>query len=209
MSAFKMFKLSITSTDSRTPVLPDVTDPAVQVWRENDGTVCAYGYVVSGLYWMHFPGLGSYCFSSHSDEVMAFAQASTRLDWIWDTYYRSVLPMALQMLGKEVLHASGVQTTGGTIAFCAISEAGKSTIAYGLSRRGYRLWADDAVVFEISDRVVSTIPLPFRIRLRPAFRPLFWALSGRRTQSYKRRLCFSSRSEAYTTRCRMLIGTGR
>ena len=168
MSAFKMLKLSITSTDSRTPVLPDVTDPAVQVWRENDGTVCAYGYVVSGLYWMHFPGLGSYCFSSHSDEVMAFAQPSTQLDWIWDTYYRSVLPMALQMLGKEVLHASGVQTTGGTIAFCAISESGKSTIAYGLSRRGYRLWADDAVVFEISDRVVSTIPLPFRIRLRPA-----------------------------------------
>jgi hypothetical protein len=163
-----MLKLSIASTDLRTPVLPDVTDPAVEVWRENDGTVCAYGYIVSGLYWMHFPGLGSYCFSSHSDEVMAFAQASTRLEWIWDTYYRSVLPIALQIVGKEALHASGVQTAGGTIAFCAISEAGKSTIAYGLSRRGYRLWADDAVVFEISDRIVSTIPLPFRIRLRPS-----------------------------------------
>ena len=186
MSTFKMLKLSITSTDSRTPVLPDVTDPAVQVWRENDGTVCAYGYMVSGLYWMHFPGLGSYCFSSHSDEVIAFAQPSTQLDWIWDTYYRSVLPMALQVVGKEVLHASGVQTTGGTIAFCAISESGKSTIAYGLSRRGYPLWADDAVVFEISDRVVSTIPLPFRIRLRAASAQYFGYSQIRRTQSYKR-----------------------
>jgi hypothetical protein len=163
-----MLKLSITSTDSRTPVLPDLTDPGVQTWRENNGTVCAYGYVASGLHWMYFPGLGSYCFSSHSDEVIAFPQPSTHSDWIWDTYYRSVLPMALQVVGKEALHASGIQTEEGTIAFCAISESGKSTIAYGLSRRGYRLWADDAVVFEISDRVVSTLPLPFRIRLRPA-----------------------------------------
>ena len=162
-----MFKLSITSGDSRTPVLPDVTDPAVQTWREDDGTVCAYGYVASGLYWMHFPDLGSYCFSNHSDEVIVLAQPSTRLDWIWDTYYRSVLPMALQVVGKEVLHASGIQTERGTIAFCATSESGKSTIAYGLNQRGYRLWADDAVVFEISERVVSTLPLPFRIRLRP------------------------------------------
>jgi hypothetical protein len=168
MATFKMLKLSITSADSRTPVLPDVTDPAVQVWRENDGTVCAYGNVANGSCWMHFPGLGSYCLSNDSDEVIAFAQASTPLDWIWDTYYRSVLPIMLQVVGKEALHASAVQTTGGTVAFCAISESGKSTIAYGLSQRGYRLSADDAVVFEISDRVVSTIPLPFRIRLRPA-----------------------------------------
>jgi hypothetical protein len=163
-----VLKLSITSTDSRTPVLPDLTDPGVQTWREHDGTVCAYGYVATGLHWMYFPGLGSYCFGNNSDEVMAFAQASTPLDWIWDTYYRSVLPMALQVVGKEALHASGIQTEEGTIAFCATSESGKSTIAYGLSRRGYRLWADDAVVFEISDRVVSTLPLPFRVRLRPA-----------------------------------------
>lgn len=163
-----MLKLSIKSTDFRTLVVPDVTDPAVQTWRENDGTVCAYGYMESGLYWMHFPRLGSYCFSTHSDEVIAFAQPSTPLDWIRDTYYRSVLPMMLQVAGKEALHASGIQTAGGTIAFCAISESGKSTIAYGLNRRGYRLWADDAVVFEISDSVVSTISLPFRIRLRPA-----------------------------------------
>jgi hypothetical protein len=170
MAAFKfeMLKLSITTADSRPPGLPDLTDLNVQVWRENDGTVCAYGYVASGLHWMYFPGLGSYRFSSHSNEVIAFAQPSTHSDWIWDTYYRSVLPIALQVVGKEALHASGIQTEKGTIAFCATSESGKSTIAYGLSRRGYPLWADDAVVFEISDRVVSTIPLPFRIRLRPA-----------------------------------------
>jgi hypothetical protein len=163
-----MLKLSIARPDLATPVLPDVTDPTVQVWHENDGTVCAYGYVARGQYWMHFPGLGSYCFSRHSDEVIAFAQPSARLDWLRDTFYRSVLPIALQVFGKEVLHASGVKTAYGTIAFCAISESGKSTIGYALSRRGHPLWADDAVVFEISDGEVWAHPMPFEIRLRPA-----------------------------------------
>ena len=117
---------------------------------------------------MHFPGLGSYCLSNHSDEVIAFAEPSARMDWLRDTFYRSVLPMALQVFGKEVLHASAIETAYGTIAFCAISESGKSTIAYGLSRRGHPLWADDAVVFEISDRGVWAHPMPFEIRLRPA-----------------------------------------
>jgi hypothetical protein len=163
-----MLKLSIERTDLGTPVLPDLTDPSVQVWHENNGSVCAYGYTASGQHWMHFPGLGTYCFSRHSDEVTAFAQPSTRLDWLRDTFHRSVLPMALQVFGKEALHASAIETAYGTIAFCAISESGKSTIAYGLSRRGHPLWADDAVVFEISDRGVWAHPMPFAIRLRPA-----------------------------------------
>ncbi len=163
-----MLKLSIASPDLETPVLLDVTDPAVQVWRENDGTVCAYGHTVNRQHWMYFPGLGSYCFSRHSDEVTAFAQPSVRLDWLEDTFYRSVLPMALQVFGKEVLHASAVEAAYGTIAFCAISESGKSTIAFGLSRRGHPLWADDAVVFETSDRGAWAHPMPFAIRLRPA-----------------------------------------
>jgi hypothetical protein len=162
-----MLKLSIAPVDLATPVLPDLTDPSVQVWYENSGSVCAYGYIASGQHWMHFPGLGSYGFSSRSDEVIAFGQPSARLDWLRDTFYRSVSPMALQVFGKEVLHASAIATACGTIAFCAISECGKSTIAYGLSRRGHPLWADDAVVFEISDRGVWAHPMPFEIRLRP------------------------------------------
>ena len=163
-----MLKLSIASPDLETPVLPDVTDPAIQVWHENNGSVCAYGYTVSAQHWMHFPGVGTYRFSRRSDEVIAFAELSARLDWLRETFYRSVLPMALQVFGKEVLHASAVETRYGTIAFCAISESGKSTVAYGLSRRGHPLWADDAVVFETSDRGVWAHPMPFEIRLRPA-----------------------------------------
>jgi hypothetical protein len=117
---------------------------------------------------MHFPGLGSYCFSQNSDKVIAFPESSARFDWLRDTFYRSVLPMALQAFGKEAVHASAIETADGTIAFCAISESGKSTIAYGLSQHGHPLWADDAVVFETSNRGVWAHPIPFEIRLRQA-----------------------------------------
>jgi hypothetical protein len=83
-----------------------------------------------------------------------------------DTYYRSVLPMALQVRGLEVLHASAVRTPRGVIAFCAASETGKSTIAYGLSRHGAELWADDAVAFDTARQSVAALPLPFYMRLR-------------------------------------------
>ena len=67
-----------------------------------------------------------------------------------DVYRRSVLPMALQALGSEALHASAIQADGRVIAFAAVSQTGKSTVAYGLSRRGYEQWADDGVVLEVA-----------------------------------------------------------
>ncbi len=72
-------------------------------------------------------------------------------DSIEDTYRRGVLPLVLQLRGHEVLHASAVSTASGLLVLCGVSGTGKSTFAYGLSRRGYPLWADDAVVLDIED----------------------------------------------------------
>ena len=87
---------------------------------------------------------------------------------VQDTFRRMVLPLALQAQGREVLHASGVRTGAGVVALCARAGTGKSTIACALSRRGHRLWADDAVVFEADRAGMEALPLPFTLRLRPA-----------------------------------------
>jgi hypothetical protein len=53
------------------------------------------------------------------------------------------------------------------VAFCGISETGKSTLAYGLSRvHECRLWADDALVFRRFGKGFGAVPLPFSTRLR-------------------------------------------
>jgi hypothetical protein len=116
---------------------------------------------------MHMTGVGCFRFSD-ADDVEAIPQSGVPLDIVWDTFYRSVLPMALQTRGWEVLHASAVLMPYGVLALCAISESGKSTIAYALSQRGYPLWADDAVAFENKHEQVRAVSLPFKIRLRPA-----------------------------------------
>lgn len=163
-----MLKLTIAPADTAPPALPDVADSEVTTWRDPAGTICAYGHTVSGQHWMHLPGLASFRFSSSSSEVIAVAQPTVRPDILQDTYRRIVLPMALQVQGQQVLHASAVQMPQGVVAFCAFSETGKSTIAYGLGQRGYTLWADDAVAFEPCTQHIRAVPLPFRIRLRPA-----------------------------------------
>ena len=81
--------------------------------------------------------------------------------------------MAVQVRGREVHHASAIRGPGGVVSFCGITQSGKSTIAFGLGQRGYTLWADDMVAFELSDRGAVTVSLPFRPRLRKSAAELF------------------------------------
>lgn len=152
---------------------PPIVPSNAETWRDNDGEVCAYGQVLGEEYWMHLPGCASYRFSPRATDVMAVVPSGVKHELVLDTYRRTVLPMALQVRGREVLHASAIRTSGGVLALCGISETGKSTIAFGLSRRGYRLWADDAVAVDIASRGVTSISLPFHIRLRPSAAELF------------------------------------
>jgi hypothetical protein len=161
----KIPKLIIAGADMVVPALPDAADPEVQVWCDHDGKIFVYGHTVNGVHWMHLPELASFCFGGGADGVTAVAQPTVQEGWILDAYRRIVLPMALQTRGQEVLHASAVLTSQGVVALCATSETGKSTMAFGLSRRGWPLWADDAVAFETLDPGARTIPLPFSIRL--------------------------------------------
>jgi hypothetical protein len=166
IASFALPQLFVDDLGSPDALLPSDIESNVEIWRDHDETICAYGYQGRGAYWLEFPGLAKYRFTDVGD-VIAFAHASARQNWIDDTYFRSVLPLVLQVRGFEVLHASAVITGQGVVAFCATSESGKSTIAYGLGERGYPIWSDDAVALGPITGVVRTLPLPFRVRLRP------------------------------------------
>jgi hypothetical protein len=158
----------LTIADAATPTPPNITDPRVQVWRELDGRVCAYGYTKGGQHWMYLPGLASFYFGDGVNGVTAVPHNCARKELILDAYRRNVLPMVLYTRGQEVLHASAILTPSGVVALCAISGVGKSTMAFALSHhQDWPLWADDAVAFEPSGAEVTAIPLPFSIRLLP------------------------------------------
>jgi len=168
-----MLKLRIERTGAIVPPSALTLDSRFEVWRDGEGAVLAYAESLGDEYWMHVPGLASFRFSSRGDEIAATVASAAREELILDAYRRRVLPMALQVCGREVLHASAIRSPAGVAALCADSETGKSTIAFGLSSRGYPLWADDLVAFEISDHVGRAISLPFNLRLRPPAAALF------------------------------------
>jgi hypothetical protein len=137
------------------------------VWRDREGAVCAWARSADGDRWMHVPGVASYRFGLDGSAVTAIPDPSAGSELVISGYERTVLPMVVQLAGREVLHASAVLTGQGVVAFCGVSTTGKSTIAHAFSQRGYGLWADDAVAFDTMEGVVSPVPLPFQLQLRP------------------------------------------
>jgi hypothetical protein len=124
-------------------------------------------------YWVRIPRVASFRFSPSADRVEVVAGRDADAALIQDQYYRSILPLALQVRGHEVLHASAVRAAAGVLALAAPRESGKSTLAFALSQRGYPLWADDSLVFEVDGERVRTLALPFDLRLRAAPAKLF------------------------------------
>jgi hypothetical protein len=153
--------------------LADVCNSLVEIWRGPDDAVVAYSATIEDRHWIEMPGVALFRFEAVGDSVQVWPHASEAWDVARDTYGRAVLPMVVQARGAEVLHASAVTTRAGVVAFCGKSRTGKSTIAVGLNRRGYRLWADDTVAFDPSPDQALTMPLPFHVRLRPAAAAFF------------------------------------
>jgi hypothetical protein len=130
--------------------------------------VSAYGRSSGAAHEMFIPGVGSFFFDERATGAVTVVPAGgTDEELIQDAFRRMVVPMALQVRGVEVLHASGVRRTGGVTALCGVSGSGKSTLAYGLAAREGELWADDVVAFSAASADVSVLPLPFRVRLLP------------------------------------------
>lgn len=139
------------------------------VQRDPAGRPTAIGRVVDGEYRIRFPELATFAFRPATTEVRVEAAPSTPPEQVEALLQTTVLPFKLQAEGCEALHASAVRTRTGIVAFCGYSGIGKTTVAVGLARRGHEAWADDAVVFTISDtddRVISR-RLPHGSNLRP------------------------------------------
>jgi hypothetical protein len=111
-------------------------------------------------------------FELHENKVVATPFRFGVEPIVEDTFWRSVLPLFLQHRGVQVLHASAVVGPDGVVGFCGRAGAGKSTVAYGLSRRGYRLWSDDALVLS-SVEPLRTRALAGAMRLMPDVRERF------------------------------------
>jgi len=162
----KPSRLTVVTPGALLPPVWEDRNQAVIAHRNADGSVWAHSYAADGEQWMRLPGIASFRFGSREGEAVAVPEPGAATELIVDAYQRAVLPMALHANGHEVIHASAVIITKHVVALCGPSKIGKSTTAYGLHRRGHRVWADDALVFETAGDRVRAIPYPHRLRIR-------------------------------------------
>src|SRR6476660_5557457 len=150
----------------KSPQIPDAGDPTVTVWCNRQGALGALSHIVDKEHWLHILGVASFKLDFLRNAVLAVPWMGAIAEVIKDEFQSTVWPTFLQIQCFEVLHASAVIGARGVVAFCAPSETGKSTLAYGLGLRGYPVWADDAVVLDFLPHVIQTVALPFFVRLR-------------------------------------------
>src|SRR3954463_8568894 len=137
--------------------VPDPSCSSAHVWRGCDHRIVATGHPEAGVHWMHWPNLGAFAFAPGAEFVTAFPLPAVHSDLIEDIYQRGVLPMSLQALVLEALHASVLLLPRGLLGLFATSETGKSTLAYELAKRGHTHWADDSVLFNTDAKDPTSI----------------------------------------------------
>lgn len=146
--------------------------PGVTVWRDAAGEDVIFGLTTADWHWVHVSGAGSYRFPLSSSDLTISAEGMATpvasAETLVDSYYRTVVPMALHAYGFETLHGSAIAIGGGVVALCAPPRNGKSTIAFALGQRGHAVVADDSVVLDVTSggRGIEVVPLPFELRLR-------------------------------------------
>lgn len=164
-----MLELTIKrSRTARSRLAVEAESAPVAVWPDTDGKPAAYCYRDGDIWHIDLPGTASYSFRDGADRIVADAFPRARIEAIIDRHRRVVVPLALQALGHEVLHASAVSMPCGVVAFCGPSGVGKSTVAWGLGSRGHPVRADDAVALRFTGPIATIVPLPFAPRLSAA-----------------------------------------
>src|SRR5262245_38695845 len=154
---------------------------SVRQWEDVTGAVCAIGYVGAGAHWIRWPGTATFRIDA-TGHLHAFPDPHADAARVRDVCRRLVVPLALQALGYEALHASAVRFATGLAGICGDGRTGKSTLAYSLARRGHQQYADDMLVLDVCTDEVRSVQLPFDVRLRPEA-AAFWGFQPNRSDS--------------------------
>jgi hypothetical protein len=164
---------SLTYARLEKPLLsPD--DPTAIVWVGPDDKPDVIAKRVGPWCWFRIERVATYRFPIESPDLavscVADPDEGSSRSTIVDSYYRTVIPLALQVYGLEAMHGTAVETPAGAVALCGRTHAGKTTLTYALSRRGNRLLADDGLVIDAAApaRRVALQPIPFALMIREA-----------------------------------------
>jgi hypothetical protein len=166
MARARVPRLVVVDSASASPAAA-AGDVEAHAWRDKEGRPVGRAYARGGEHVVELDRVGRFDFRPDSSEVRGYPDPRVSDEVFEDYFSRWILPVAAQVRGLEVLHASAIAGRRGVAVFSAASEAGKSTLAYAFGVRGFRIWTDDALAFAVRDGRPEAVHLPFRLRLRP------------------------------------------
>jgi len=149
--------------------------PSTLTYLRSGGRVDAYMLREGGWVWIRFERLATYRFPESPVEGALRCEVMPDPDveraYVVDQFYRSITPYAFEAYGFENVHGCALRTPGGALVIAARPKTGKTTLGLLMSRRGYPLLADDAVIID---------PAPAGEQGRPSLRTLPFVPMARR-----------------------------
>jgi hypothetical protein len=133
------------------------TLPAGELWLQ-----CAkdkHGYL------LRFPEIADFCIDSEGREIICTPEPETPMETLGHLLLDQVLPLVLNLKGREALHATAILTPLGVCAFTGPAGTGKSTLAASFLRAGYPVLSDDCLVLEEANGRIFAIPAYPGLRL--------------------------------------------
>jgi hypothetical protein len=104
-----------------------------------------YGKTQSG-YVLSFPNIADFVVDRFGSEIVCCnANGDATIQTIRHLLIDQVLPLVVNLRGREALHATAVATQQGICAFTGLAGSGKSTLAASFVLSGYPLVCDDCL----------------------------------------------------------------
>lgn len=117
-------------------------------------------------YLLRFADMADFEVSSEGDRIRCRPVPALPPETMRHLLLDQVIPRALSLRGRLVLHASAVAVEGVAIAFLGPTGQGKSSLATSFARAGFPLLADDTVVLQpLEGGAVAAVPSYPGVRL--------------------------------------------
>jgi hypothetical protein len=134
-------------------------------WVFSNGAEWTGFYRLGQNFLLRFPALADFEVSADGLTVRCWPAPDISENTLEHLYLNQVLPLALSKRGKQVFHASAIETPAGAVAFMAASGRGKSTLAASFATSGFRFLTDDALLLEEVAGGYTVLPSHPSIRL--------------------------------------------
>ncbi|MBV8361701.1 MAG: hypothetical protein JO189_27755 [Deltaproteobacteria bacterium] len=116
---------------------------------------------IEGGYLLRYPGFADFIVDRAGRELRCVRiESGTVPQTLRHLLLDQVLPLVLNLLGRDVLHATAIETPSGVCAFIGPAGAGKSTLAASFAAAGYSTFCDDCLVLRRDGGILCTPGYP-------------------------------------------------